>query len=902
MPIRKEHRPIFESLRKSHHIVFTDTLAPKDWPANHRNIFESIEKIKQFKYNTYSIQDDQAGLDTQPWRRDAKGQARKLTEKVPDCLARNEATWRLACEPLIFSRLTAEIACKTCRQRVWRSEIEATLDDNTSAASKLRQRQENRDRCRCPRSSRPDDEDERIGLNKLFIDRADDKVHHPEQLAQKLPQEQKPDRVYGLRQTRNFEDLLMANLSDGRLLDETLTHQQPHSTTEGEAMLFPFLVVEAKAGNAPDDWNSVRLQTAFPIYTYLNTQQSLRIATAQRSRWTSGPLVWFFMSRGEDWRLSLAYQEQSGALRASSNPHITKIVQAWSGCITNRDDALQLFLIVDFMSDWARDVYRPALLAELRILASGDTDRSTVFTDTDIYSSMNDLPSIRESDELRGLRSSNAVQNRFKKLDMYWGNVRHIGPIKSRFFSLFITADNIQTFILSLKQTDRAFFAQQMLYKFLSADFEPVLLTINELNTIEKVWTGQSRLSGPYHLREVRFYTTHQVMYYMSATWEQTRDLHVISIADDALKTLITAAESRHYRGLRILADQDLNDSLINGLRQLRTTSAQRNFLATVSRVTGSIVRTAQGPFLERREDTLIPDLVTNIYKYHRRGDIEPELPFLRISSSDEMQVVDKEGQSAFEISSNRSEQENTALNLWEDLIVSNAGAVLICSTTSASKKEQSTSRLCVYVVHGSIEPPTGDELACIIKSTFEDCDVYHTIKGSETRQNRTSWRHRNSSYNILVTYGIFLSDGGPSFVQWLQMTRAKRLPERQGSPRGPHASGRLILKRICNPGPNIHLDPFFEKKRTKLLKKLLTTEVTAWAHTAKNKIRVGIPCCAFCSENTEVLIIEKESRLELCPECEKELDISNSFGWEKWMKNVVREALQLTISSTSAS
>jgi len=119
--------------------------------------------------------------------------------------------------------------------------------------------------------------------------------------------------------------MLLKEIGNDRFLEDEL-HKQPHSNISGEALLFPFLVVEAKAGNAPDDWSSIRLQTAFPIYTYLNTQQSLRSATAQKSKWKSGPLVWFFMSRGEDWRLCLAYQvPQASNHQPSNNIHHTTV-------------------------------------------------------------------------------------------------------------------------------------------------------------------------------------------------------------------------------------------------------------------------------------------------------------------------------------------------------------------------------------------------------------------------------------------------------------------------------------------------------------------------------------------------------------------------------------------------
>jgi hypothetical protein len=159
--------------------------------------------------------------------------------------------------------------------------------------------------------------EEMVGLNKLFIDRADDMVVHPPTLAEEMPQDQRPDRVYGLRQTRKFDELLLKKIGNGIFVEDRL-QEQPHSTV-GEALLFPFMVVEAKAGNAADEWHDIKLQTAFPIYTYLQTQQSLRAATGSRCRWDSGPLVWFFCSRGDDWRLFLAYQSRNDAAASQSS-------------------------------------------------------------------------------------------------------------------------------------------------------------------------------------------------------------------------------------------------------------------------------------------------------------------------------------------------------------------------------------------------------------------------------------------------------------------------------------------------------------------------------------------------------------------------------------------------------
>jgi hypothetical protein len=130
----------------------------------------------------------------------------------------------------------------------------------------------------------------------------------------KLPKGERLDRVYGLRQTRSFENLLYASREEGQLIRDLI--KRPPLSEDGCPLLFPFLVVEAKSGKSGDDWYSVKLQTAFPIYTLLENQRSLRLATGQRSSWHAGPLVWSFMNKGEDWRLCIAHQKDCTAPHA----------------------------------------------------------------------------------------------------------------------------------------------------------------------------------------------------------------------------------------------------------------------------------------------------------------------------------------------------------------------------------------------------------------------------------------------------------------------------------------------------------------------------------------------------------------------------------------------------------
>lgn len=161
---------------------------------------------------------------------------------------------------------------------------------------------------------------EAVGLNQIFNYRVEEQVNHDPDVTQKLGKKEKPDRIYGLRQTRNIENLLNDSVKrwseherslDGTQVQEVLGLALPDQpiSQSGDRQLFPFLVLEAKSGSSGSDWHSIQMQTAFSIRTFLETQNKLRAAAGPQSRWESGPLVWFFSNRGEDWRLCAAYVE-----------------------------------------------------------------------------------------------------------------------------------------------------------------------------------------------------------------------------------------------------------------------------------------------------------------------------------------------------------------------------------------------------------------------------------------------------------------------------------------------------------------------------------------------------------------------------------------------------------------
>jgi hypothetical protein len=148
----------------------------------------------------------------------------------------------------------------------------------------------------------------------------DEEVHHSKDIAKRLGKGEKPDRVYGLRQTRNIENLLydgakrqfQDNRDVERQVHEVLGLNQPLRQT-GDRIIFPFLVLEAKSADSSCSWHSINMQTAFSIRAFLETQNLLRNAAGRHSKWQSGPLVWFLANKGEDWRLYAAYMQLAPA-------------------------------------------------------------------------------------------------------------------------------------------------------------------------------------------------------------------------------------------------------------------------------------------------------------------------------------------------------------------------------------------------------------------------------------------------------------------------------------------------------------------------------------------------------------------------------------------------------------
>lgn len=79
------------------------------------------------------------------------------------------------------------------------------------------------------------------------------------------------------------------------------------------------------------------------------------------------PLVWFMAFQGDDWHVYASICDDSSVVSdccptlqaiGKLTNRSQQVIELWRGTILNQDHALQLFQIVDYICDWARDIYR----------------------------------------------------------------------------------------------------------------------------------------------------------------------------------------------------------------------------------------------------------------------------------------------------------------------------------------------------------------------------------------------------------------------------------------------------------------------------------------------------------------------------------------------------------------
>ena len=561
-------------------------------------------------------------------------------------------------------------------------------------------------------------------------------------------------------------------------------------------------------------------------------------------------------------------------------------MELWRGSISTRDGALQLLLLVDYIFDWARDVYRDYIIQELRTLASGANDAaSTVYSDTDIYSTRpvqyNGIP---DPEDIENFQRYISGQEEFTALDSARGVVRHATFVESRYCAVFVTPDNVQTLLHSTRQTR----TQQLCRLILGHMPDSIFLDLPTLVAMEMQWTGNSRLSPPGYLAEMKFYSVVSCTSYLSGGWHQIRELYVMAIAEGAWDAIVDASKLKRNRGKAlkpVLTYMVNTDSMLATLKGLQAGSPAETLLAAITRTAVTIQATCTDrrfyrhgsprmgtvdtsssdsssvrmgsvdtspsdassvdlTFSEPGLCIVVPDsgvfrdIVHYIYKFFKKGNMEPQEAFMRVSKRYDLQHLLQSDSNPVSITK-------------ATLQVSSSGCVLISSACHSHDPERSKSGICIYIVEGKPTAPTQDQLYERLMETIETRDVYHTTQDNGT-SNLTHMK--NVPWNLKRTYGIFSL--GYEFLQFLMDISPQienyAVPATQGSPRLSAESGSYIFTREYIPWQDRRLLSRNTQERIFTIYKLMTSEILYWKEKAERLNARGIACCQICAGPTE--------------------------------------------------
>jgi hypothetical protein len=559
------------------------------------------------------------------------------------------------------------------------------------------------------------------------------------------------------------------------------------------------------------------------------------------------------------------------------------IVDVWRGSILTLDGALQLLLLVDYVFDWARDIYREDIIRSLRILASGDNDTaSTLYSDTDIFSTrLVDQPELHSSTAgNEDYQAYMSARSPFVANDSDLSVVRHASFVESRYCCVFATRDNVRTMLQSTRQTR----TQKVCRMILERMADAMLLDQSGVEAMEERWTGTARTTPPALASKTQFYTIISCTNYLSAGWHQVRELYVVAVADDAWDDVVEGSKLKPNRdkARRPLAEGVDVSTLLKNIDGLQAGTPGDTLLACITRRAVELhvsidfgfyesvktpAETSAGPHTPMRtilypvaSDGIFRDIVHYMYTSLKKGSLEPQESFMRVSNRfDQQHLLRLDEQPLYPRRTRR-----------ETLQLSKDGCVLIRGQCHPHDPEKSPSETCLYLVNGDPTlPTTKQEVAELAKRTFETRDIYHTTQDNGTSNLATLSRKASgrTPWNLQDTYGISSATYGLRYFVLERCAASDGPPSRQGSPRVADGaeSGAYLLKRTLIPWSDRRRLGGEEKVRMFFIYKLMSREIRYWKQVAAVRNAEGTWACAWCARVGDEA--DGESG-DICDEC----------------------------------
>jgi hypothetical protein len=439
----------------------------------------------------------------------------------------------------------------------------------------------------------------------------------------------------------------------------------------------------------------------------------------------------------------------------------------WSGTIIGLDDALQLILIVDFILDWARDIYRPNIIRQLKKLKAATADDATTCgADPDVYSLREEVqpwmrgldfepedvvdPNI--PDEASVTFDDEPLDNlsQFKKPQ---GLIRDARIIESSLRALYITRDNAQTLLQGFENTkDAEKFARSILAtlgrRCVVLDSEDVL------NTIEDRWTGNVRARRSLRSQTSKVYAQFRVSYFINRTWEQIRELSYVAVAENARDALIKAANftNRTIPSSRFAPPECPDQEVIRIIDSFLRRSVRKDLISALTRCTytlsmeeTSVVedsgRQRAPSFRMIRKldvDKKSPGVgmngwVHSIYQKCRILNREPSEPFIRASTR-----VDYEGRPLWMVWTEGDE-------LLDKILVYGD----IQKSVAANRSQGSEQKLCLYVLNGKPEELNVFSITVKLLWFLKKDEIYGTVLKGRVYRTSRYWADNREAYHF---------------------------------------------------------------------------------------------------------------------------------------------------------
>jgi hypothetical protein len=204
-------------------------------------------------------------------------------------------------------------------------------------------------------------------------------------------------------------------------------------------------------------------------------------------------------------------------------------------------------LIVDYIFDWARDVYRPAIINELTTLAAGEMQ----LFDPDIFSTIAGRASQRGSDFFGFSQDSRRISTAgaddikpasyeppYTDTRLSLGVVRDASVVESQVLAFHVTEANVEDFWFSLTALDAPNFVVRTMMQYLESSLR---VTGDTLSCIQARWTSTDQTTSDTATDEI-FYVKMVIFFHVKDDWNLVQQLTYLAISEDALLLLLSRA------------------------------------------------------------------------------------------------------------------------------------------------------------------------------------------------------------------------------------------------------------------------------------------------------------------------------------------------------------------------